>query len=183
MTMKIDKTTQETLQQVELLKDITSAILTKTIKLENMNMELFKSMKKNTDILKTAIFDATEVQIPTSFVILSYKYEFNNQGNSNAIEKIKNDVVKAADSWLQGLTDFASNPSKFASGVMKSFDDCLYKFLVNKTLYFYYVDELTMRPVFIPHRPGYDYPFNITVQQATRFFFESCPTRFKKYCH
>lgn len=117
------------------------------------------------DVLFKAIYDATEVKIPTSFVILNYKIEVDSPTNGLVAPSIE-DVVTKADKWLTGITNFVSDAStsfgNFVENSKQTIDECMRKFLTDQTLYFYYVDELTMRPVVLQSRHGYKYPFEIT---------------------
>lgn len=149
------------MQKLDLLESITKAISDKTDTSLAMNKECFQTMRRDAAALKMAIFEATEVQVPTSFVILNYKIEVESSRAESDITASR----EKADGWLQSLTKFVCNTTSSACDFMENakqvVDECVQKFLTDQTLYFYYVDELTMRPMVVD-LPDYKYPFEIT---------------------
>ena len=92
---------------------------------------------KSSQVLLKGIFEATEVLTPTTFIILDKELPQELELTDNS--KASMDLFNQGMTWLERL----SNPDMVLGGIK----DALDKHMVDKTMYFYLVDELTGLPV------------------------------------
>ncbi|GMH48324.1 hypothetical protein TrVE_jg9366 [Triparma verrucosa] len=154
--------------------------------IHNMHLDLksgFQAFDKKIGNVINAVYEATEVQVPSSFIILPHKIpattsedliSYDGSGSTfqvalgcvdKALEKA-NEAVETANraaGWLSKLSDIGSalmggNVGEAVSGTVDAFIESA---LGQDHLYLYLIDELTGLPV-IPE-DGSDYPIDIKI--------------------
>ena len=111
-------------------------------------------------MLLRGVFEATEVSVPSCFVILNQKIE--NEKSANKVESVDkvakvNEKLSIATDWIGKLSDLGSSLSSAIScgDPSDSVNSAIGKITEGEKLYFYLVDEYTMKPVILDDDPSY----------------------------
>jgi serine/threonine protein kinase/uncharacterized small protein (DUF1192 family) len=138
---------------VDWQKTMVDAIREQTVELRNTKKEIIAKIKGSTSVTLTAIFEATEVQTPTCFVILPEELSFSLSDTGDRIENMGSKVDYVGD-ILDKATDCIGSPFTFAASFIKST-------FIESTMFLYLVDESTGKRV-----DGGVYPVKIDVRSA-----------------
>lgn len=99
-------------------------------------VDIAKAISEQTKALYTAIYDATEVGTPTTFILLNENLEKKNLTNPQRLENASN--------WIRELARLTKGiKDKKPEMVIDAIKNRMKKFIINKTLYLYLVDDLT----------------------------------------
>ena len=100
----------------------------------------------STQVLLKGIFEATEVQTPTTFIILNKKLPPEAE-LTNDLEAVK-DLFEQGMTWLERLQTVGEGIIEGdADKVLGKIKEVLDKHMTDKTMYFYLVDELTGKAI------------------------------------
>jgi hypothetical protein len=134
------------------------AIRKHTVELRNTNKQVIAKISGSTSVTLSAIFEATEVQTPTCFVILPKELSFSlsDTGDSTEAMALKSDYI---EDIIDKAIDCIYSPFKFAAAFVKS--PC-----IESTMFLYLVDESTGEPV---GAQGYPLKINVLSEQAEKF--------------
>lgn len=98
-------------------------------------------------MLLKGIFEATEVQTPTTFIILNKKLPPEAELTINNLEAVK-DLFDQGTTWLERLQTVGEGMIEGnADKVLGKIKEVLNKHMTEETMYFYLVDELTGKAV------------------------------------
>ena len=144
---------QEHTKLLERIDECTQKINQRTIKIERMTDKTFNQIRKTEEVLLRGIFEATEVKVPTCFIILNQKLKFDlNINTEDIMDTIEEYEQKSlSERWLEKLsniTDMINNID-----INKTVDEAINKFVRGETLYFYLIDEYSMKPIAIDPYP------------------------------
>jgi hypothetical protein len=148
-------------------KKMEDAIRKHTVDLRNTKKEIIAKITDSTSVTLTAIFEASEVQTPTSFIILPEKVTLGVSDTYDTAKYVASKVSKAVgyiedaidimtdciespkelavdyiEDVIDMATDYIESPKKFAEAFVKS-----RFFEKRKTMFLYLVDEWTGQPV------------------------------------
>ena len=127
-----------------------------TLQLLNTKRDILAMIENSTNVTFTAIFEATEVQTPTCFVILPYKIPFPRRDAGTEREVVAfGEAVIYIDYILDQLSNCITAPVDFEVEFAKSH-------YIESTMYLYLADEWTGQPVNIDGV----YPLEIPRQSA-----------------
>jgi serine/threonine protein kinase len=137
-------------------------ISSQIIRIENLTRAQQVELKQTSKVLLHAIYEATEVQTPTTFVILDEVLPEEPEKLSaldvaDGYETLADDVIvqlkkwngqlNQAKTWIKRLSSNElmqdMNPESIAAFIKGAATELVTK----KTMYFYWVDELTAQPV------------------------------------
>ena len=132
---------QTMLTKLDKMAEVQGKIYQNTVALKRLAAATQDQLKQTQEVLLRAVFEATEVYVPTSCVVLDYKL------NGQPIRADRKIQVKQGDgsqdsSWREGACgelDTSAGPKKKRAGFMDRFK--------SKKLYLYLIDEVTGEPV------------------------------------
>jgi len=166
-------------EQLDRIDTNAAAAAKNTFKLIEMGEEHRSELRRTREVLLKAAFEATEVQMPTAFIILEeelpdddeeeekhmLKFELKEDGTgfeaSGELAELVETVKGRFDTgmrWVERIKSFsegaiAADPIKTFAAMKAAFMELV----TAKTMYFYLIDELTGKPV-----KGGIYPIEIT---------------------
>jgi len=155
------------------------AIDERTVTIEQLSTENRKELKRTREVLLKGIFEATEVQTPTLFIILKEKLprkedqtrllslQLKADGSGFEVEGDLIEQVKEAQerfeegkTWVERICSFGNAVAEQdVSGAFATIKETLGDLVTAQTMYFYLLDELTGEPV--EEKNGI-YPIEIT---------------------
>jgi serine/threonine protein kinase len=148
-------------QQSEMMKTLqridktTQRIEEKTVQIEDISVRLRTQLMKTETLLLRGIFEASEVKIPSCFIIVNQKLAANCSRDNTDMEKLRQWLNKLG--WLGNVIDSAvETTTNRASEIHKA----LKSLWIDEELWLYLIDERTMKPV-IPVDDSI-YPIKIT---------------------
>ena len=154
--------------------------------MQHDSSKTFSQLKQTEHVLRNAIFQATEVIVPASFIIANHKLDYadynSNEGNDKIEEEEMKDQAKD-DSWLARLTSLMTMAGKANVGLEeKTLTDAVKDLCTGQTLYFYLLDERTMHPVVLSEaeeedrrRRGEVCTYPIELNKPTEFLLQMLP--------
>jgi hypothetical protein len=156
----------KTLQQID---ETTRRIEKNTIQIQEISLGMTLQLKKTETILLRGMFEATEVQSPSCFIILNQKLVPSHLSDTGA--ELPKDKVKSAERWFHKLgqlgnavdaavAKFDSALKKITNSPSEIITDALESLWKGEELWLYLIDERTMKPV-IPEDDSV-YPIQIT---------------------
>ncbi|KAF0698510.1 Aste57867_10877 [Aphanomyces stellatus] len=128
---------------------------------------------ESTQVVIQAIFDATEVTVPTSFIILPYNIHATKNDDSTSPEQVVKQVagfynkLHGASSSLIAAAK-AKNPVAAAKAVIDSL-------VLGKPMYFYLVDDVTESVVDVDANGVYPIQIDTKTKQYTKFMTANWP--------
>jgi hypothetical protein len=165
---KIQKIHEDVVKQTDSINRQTALlnrIDERTIRVENLTRETFSQIRRTEQVLLRGMFEATDVKVPTSFMIVDRKLTkmfIAREGENGALGPFK---------WLDQLVEFGtaiSDSVNIEDGVptvspgmaMSRLKSFLFQSSKSTEYYFYLVDEHTWLPV-IPDDDDSNYPIKI----------------------
>ena len=145
--------------------ECTKLIYERTQEIKDMSDQVFMQIRKTEKVLLKGMFEATEVTVPTCFVILNQKIEpdpshADADGDSSSTEDLACKMERSLE-WMEKLSNLGSlvtGSVGTALGVVSGNKEAIAKAvsaLIPDTtsehkLYLYLVDEYDMQPVYDP---------------------------------
>ena len=106
-----------------------------TMDINGLTADIKKIIETTKRVLRNAIFEVKAVQIPTCFIITNQRQE-----------RVENDSTQMAQAMFDRLVEFFKEVN--FKTITKQVVDIV--FPTTQTYYFYFVDELTMKPILLP---------------------------------
>jgi serine/threonine protein kinase len=127
---------------VDYQKKMEDAIKKYTVEIQNTGKETIAKISGSTSVILKAIFEATEVQTPTCFVILPKKLPSIIQSDTSGdmTEEYMRSTIDYVGDVLDKASDCIASPFKFAADFVKGN-------FIESTMFLYLVDESTGKPV------------------------------------
>jgi serine/threonine protein kinase len=148
---------------VDYQKKIEDASKKHTVEIQNIGKATSAKASKSTSVILEAIFEATEVETPTCFVILPVKLPSICEGDTpgDRTEEYVRSTIDYVGYVLDKASDCIASPFKFAANFVKDK-------IIESDMFLYLVDESTGKPVWIDDEV---YPIEIGVRskQAKNF--------------
>lgn len=115
-----------------------------TLQLNYLSVNVMKKLQGMEKVLLRAMFEATEVTVPTTFIILPNRLKLNSEDVNNSQEDANNVVI-------------------FFNAIINAWTKTTVSLLVDyKEVYFYLIDEYTGKPI-IPNENDPIYPIRIQI--------------------
>jgi hypothetical protein len=153
----------EMMKKLQRIDETTQRIEENTIQIKDISVGLRTQLKTTETVLLRGIFEATEVKIPTCFIILNQKLVPNHLSETGM--ELLNNMEKPAERWLHKLGQLGiavdSAVAKISNGPSKLINNAIEQLWKGEKLWLYLVDERTMKPV-IPEDDSI-YPIQITI--------------------
>ena len=132
-------------EKLDVLIETTEQILVNTVELKKMSKSTQQQLESTQAVLLQSVFEATEVKIPTSIIILDHRLKDDNGEKMAAEDRVLEVVEDAEPSWFTKVTGFLKHP---ATSMKQAYDrsDFVKQFQA-KEHFLYFVDEVTGMPV------------------------------------
>eukprot|EP00964_Phaeocystis_antarctica_P024514 scaffold13733_cov63-Phaeocystis_antarctica.AAC.3 len=168
----------ETQEQLDRIEELAAAAAGNTFELIKLGEGHRSELRRTREVLLKAVFEATEVQTPTAFIVLEKKLSDDDEEEELMLKlQLKEDgtgfeasgelaeLVETAKGrfdtgmkWVERIRTFgegvvAADPIKTFAAMKATFEELV----TDKTMYLYLIDELTGKPV-----KGGIYPIEIT---------------------
>eukprot|EP00964_Phaeocystis_antarctica_P099032 scaffold64945_cov55-Phaeocystis_antarctica.AAC.1 len=144
---------KEEQDQINRIEEHAAAASKNSLKLITMGEEHQSELRRTREVLLKAVFEATEVKTPTAFIILEEKLLDVVSLSVEEEEEKAEGRFNTGMKWVKSIKSFSERVS--AAGPVQTFEAMEAEFkklvsdkvLVDKTMYLYLIDELTLKPV------------------------------------
>lgn len=155
----------------ESISELKSLIEEKTYRLTQVQDEVLLQVKRTEKVLLRGMIEATDVTVPSCFIILPEKLPRPSSRDSED-EDSMSDRIERAGRWLRQLTKLTSSVVDAVSDPKKAIQEKAKELFHGSELHLYLVDEYTMEPVNL----GSDDPiYPIKINTPAKFVADVLP--------